>query len=882
MISDRWAQLEPLLNHALELPVDELGPWLEAQRLAQPELIAELEALLAAESGPRAAWADRPSAEMFAPNPGGLVGQVIGNYRIEGPIGRGGMGSVWLASRSDGRYEGMVAVKLLNLALVGRAGEERFHQEGTVLARLTHPNIARLLDAGVSVAGQPYLVLEYVEGEPIDRYAERHHLGVSERIALVLAVIDAVAAAHANLIVHRDLKPSNILVTPDGTVKLLDFGISKMLQEGRPTEATFTEGGAMTPEYAAPELVQGERISTATDVYSLGVLLYQLLSGRHPTSEGLTTIAEHLRAVTEVEPRRLSEAAGDRLRLPRGDLDLILAKALKKAPAERYQTVAEFGTDLKAYLGYRPITARPDSWGYRARRFVRRNRGSLIAAGIVVAALSASTIISLRQLTVARQQRDLARQSMRRTEASVTFESLLFRAMDGDEEKPFTYRELFDRARQLVERQFRHDPEAQLQLLAQFGQHYLRRDELPNATETLTRALVIADSFGHPEWQGRARCNLSLPLSKDGKGDTALVLVRAGERFLLPLENVTRGAYKACDDAEGDAFMALGNADSAGVAFQRTLDRYTADGDTTGEDYVVALNNRARAANLAFDLRATIAALRRMLAMSKAGSTSDPSAHQIILRNLEITYSRAGEYQTDLEFLRSEMREMAGGLDIDTLPDAMLDYYGNAFAQLGMADSARKWLQRSLQKPENIGRTYEVISRAWLANLAREGGDSSAVQAQLDTIARIRAGGGISRFWVSLVELGRAGGTAAEVEAVVVRELDSVSYGKARVQPLVMHLVTAARSLNRAGNFAAAARYADAAVAAGRFDSVASRQNGRLGAALIAQAEARLGLGDTANARTSLKAALPPLRHGFGEQHPLTLAAVSKLTSLPR
>jgi serine/threonine-protein kinase len=390
--------LLPLLDVALDLAPPERAAWLAALRLEQPALAAEVETLLADE--------DRLDALGFlvaapgVPLVPGLAGQRLGAYTLERPLGQGGMGTVWLARRSDGRYDSTVAVKLLNVALFDPVGAERFRREGTVLARLSHPNIARLLDAGVNAAGQPFLVLEHVEGDRIDHYADTHRLPPEARVRLFLDVLAAVAHAHANLIVHRDLKPSNILVAPDGTVKLLDFGIAKLLEGGPGAEAaTLTDAGAgaLTPEYAAPEQIAGGTVTTATDVYALGVLLYLLLAGRHPTGEGSRTAAEHLKGILEHEPLRLSEAVTgaenratslDRLRrLYAGDLDNIVAKALKKRPEERYATVGAFADDLWRHLNHQPVSARPDSWGYRAAKFARRNRAAVALGTLAALAL---------------------------------------------------------------------------------------------------------------------------------------------------------------------------------------------------------------------------------------------------------------------------------------------------------------------------------------------------------------------------------------------------------------------------------------------------------------------------------------------------------------
>lgn len=367
-----------------------------------------------------------------------LEGKVLGPYTIVAPIGQGGMSSVWLAERNDGRFQRKVAVKFLHLAIAAHGGVERFKREGSILGRLRHSHIAELIDAGVTPAGQAYLVLEYVEGQHIDRYCDTHKLDVDARIRLFLDVLGAVAQAHANLVVHRDIKPSNVLVRTDGQIKLLDFGIAKILaEEGQSTDATLLtleSGSALTPQFAAPEQVTGDAITTATDVYALGVLLYVLLTGQHPAGSSSQSAAKLIKAIVETEPQRASDVAiasantdacekraatceslGRQLR---GDIDTILSKALKKAPAERYTSVTALAEDLRRYLKHEPISARPDTVAYRAAKFLQRNRASALftAAGLVlvIASLSVGLYVANRERKTAErrfvQVRQLANQ----------------------------------------------------------------------------------------------------------------------------------------------------------------------------------------------------------------------------------------------------------------------------------------------------------------------------------------------------------------------------------------------------------------------------------------------------------------------------------------
>jgi len=423
---DQWQALSPYLDRALAMTEDERGAWLSSLGERDPGLAAQLAALLS-EHRVLAQEGFLENRRFALPNATGLAGQALGPYTLISQIGQGGMGSVWLARRSDGRFERQAAVKFVNIALAGRAIEERFKREGSILGRLTHPHIAELLDAGISSDGQPYLILEYVDGEAIDQYCDAHKLSVEARVRLFLDVLAAVAHAHANLVVHRDIKPSNVLVTTSGEVKLLDFGIAKLLegegQTGAATVLTHDGGSALTPQYAAPEQLTGRPITTATDVYALGVLLYLLLSGRHPAGSGPHSPAELVKAVLDLEPPRVSDATTadnskliaerrgattDKLRRElRGDLDTIVGKALKKDPQERYASVTGLADDLQRYLKHEPISARPDALAYRTTKFLRRNRTvvALTAAAIVLVIGSLST-----GLYVANRQRKIAEQ----------------------------------------------------------------------------------------------------------------------------------------------------------------------------------------------------------------------------------------------------------------------------------------------------------------------------------------------------------------------------------------------------------------------------------------------------------------------------------------
>jgi serine/threonine-protein kinase len=411
---DRWAAVSPHLDRALEIAdARDRAAWIDALRGGDSELAADLEVLLEEHE---ALQSDGFLESPVQRSSDTRAGERIGAYTLLSIIGRGGMGTVWLAERSDGRFERRVAIKFLNRSISG--GGDRFRREGRILARLAHRHIAELLDAGVTAAGEPYLVLEHVDGQPVDQYCDGHAVDVPGRLRLFLDVLDAVAHAHASLIVHRDIKPSNVLVTTDGGVKLLDFGIAKLLEDEDHGATVLTVEGAaaMTPAFAAPEQITGEPVSTATDIYALGVLLYVLLTGRHPAGQHRSR-ADLLNAIVDTEPPRPSDAVAHRgkeatplRRRLRGDLDTIVMTALKKNPNERFRSVTAFAEDVRRYLGHEPIAARPDSLAYRGVKLVRRNRLATAALMLIVGSLTAGLYVANRERAVAERRFTQVRQ----------------------------------------------------------------------------------------------------------------------------------------------------------------------------------------------------------------------------------------------------------------------------------------------------------------------------------------------------------------------------------------------------------------------------------------------------------------------------------------
>jgi tetratricopeptide (TPR) repeat protein len=439
MTVERWQRIEALFEQTLEAPAAERPQFLEA--IDDAELRREVESLVHAH-GQAGAFLDEPdrfiSSESFEDDTLS-AGQIIDRYRIIREIGRGGMGAVFLAERADDEYRKQVAVKLIKRGTDTDSVLRHFRNERQILAGFDHANIARLFDGGTTKSGLPYFVMEYVEGLPIDEYCNAHALTVVERLKLFRQVCAAVSYAHRHLVIHRDIKRSNILVTAEGVPKLLDFGIAKLLQEGDQPLATMTGLRLMTPQSASPEQIRGQPVTTASDVYSLGVVLYELLCGRSPYQFSGHSPHEMARVIIEIEPKKPSTAIvheGDGSKFGpnrtgfrnskwlKGDLDNIVLMALRKEPERRYQSVEQFAEDIRRHLEERPVLARKDTMSYRAAKFARRNKAGLAVAALVLLLLVGGIVATSRQAHIA--MREMARAERRFNDVRKLANNVLF------------------------------------------------------------------------------------------------------------------------------------------------------------------------------------------------------------------------------------------------------------------------------------------------------------------------------------------------------------------------------------------------------------------------------------------------------------------------
>jgi serine/threonine-protein kinase len=886
---DRWQRLAPHLDRALELDGDERAAWLASLEKDDPELGAHLRGLL-----DEHAAADR---ERFLdlgperPSPSTLAGQVVGAYTLVEPIGQGGMGSVWLARRSDGRFEGLVAVKLLNVSLIGRAGEERFRREGSILARLTHPNIAHLIDAGVSASGQPYIVLEYVDGEPIDRFCDSRRLGVEARLRLFLDVCAAVARAHANLVVHRDIKPSNVLVGKDGQVKLLDFGIAKLLEDesgSAEASALTREGGrALTPEYAAPEQLTGGAVTTATDVHALGTLLYLLLVGQHPAGQARTSPALLLKAIVDTDPKRLSEAATDSdassrsttreglRRQLHGDLDTIVAKALKKAPSERYNSVEALALDVRRYLVHEPIGARPDTIGYRTAKFVRRHRAGVAAAVLAALAGVFGTAAILWQAREVRQQRDEARGQLARSTATNEFLGFLLSSAAPPGRK-FVVSDLLEQGEAVVDKAFPGDSPLHAEMLATVGRQYVVNERWEKAIPVLERAAKIGGQSNDPALRARAQCPLALAYlavsrRKDGEDLMARVLAELPDD---PRYALTRADCLTCQSEfgyltdEGEPMIrhateALALLDRAPFSTQQT--RFDAQGALAYGYYLT--RQSAKAERAWADL---------MKALEQAGRDRTIAAADIF-NNWALVHFlgdiRKAEplYRRSLDLHRSIEGEDAANAGI-------LHNYAGVLHQLARYSDAESYYRQTIRASRaHEDQRLEIDATLGLVGLLAEMGrldKATETLATLDPYLGQKAFGSLRSAYLAYTRgvLARARGDPARALDQFTEAVRLYDKTSAKFVYSVFALTGLAQAQLATGHPEAAEATARRAIAMAESIVEKGSPSYLIGLSKAALGEVQLARGQSQAARDSLEAALAQLEQTLGPEHPASLS----------
>jgi serine/threonine-protein kinase len=740
-IEGRWQRLSEFLDQALELTDPaERAQWLAALEQQDADMAAQVARMLAAQA--RQGYAQFLATPLSTPDSlpatGSLAGRAVGPYVLEAEIGRGGMGSVWRARRADGRVSGFVAIKLLHAAWLGRDGEARFRQEGNLLARLDHLNIARLIDAGILDDIYPYLVIEYVDGLPIDEYCEREHLGIEARLQLFQATLAAVAHAHSHLIVHRDIKPSNVFVTSEGVIKLLDFGIAKLLDDADDA-APLTKTGlrALTPQYAAPEQLLGQPVTTQTDIYALGLVLYLLLTGRNATPQDAQGAAHLMRAILDEDPARASTAAEDlgRRRALTGDLDNILAKALKKAPAERYSNASAFSDDLRRFLSHEPVTAGPDTVRYRVSKFVRRHRGAVATTVLTGMALILAIIITTTQWFEARHQRDIARMQLQRAAAFGDLVSIVLNE-SGHAGEALTTGQLLERGEKLVRSEFASSEGLRSQLLFTLARLYAHVGATDKQRALYRESHDLATRSGDLGLIALSGCAAAAADAASGLGkDAAQRINQLLARLPRDAENdeVRAGCLNFAStvaDFASDGTAALADAEQA--------DQLLADSQSATEwekvDTMIFLADARRAAGL---LGAADQTYARVAVEFKRVGVEDSGFAATLYNNWGILLVNLG-----LPVRGAQLFERERAIDQGySLTDAFsATAYASALVPLGRAADAREILQAALNRAVALGNhNSTAMVQMGLARVNSELGDldrSDRFLAQLEPVLK--------------------------------------------------------------------------------------------------------------------------------------------------
>jgi len=519
MNTKRWTQIQTLFDQVLEMEPESRDQFLKDKCAGDNELYTEITSLLSADENVHDLLDGLAIDTIIPIEELSLEGETVGNYKISHKIASGGMGAVYLAQRSDGHFDRSVALKVIKKGMDSEQVLKRFHRERQILAKLQHPNIARLLDAGLTKDGRPYFIMEYIDGLPINEYCDKNRLTIKERLNLFQTVCETVSYAHRNLVVHRDLKPGNIFITSEGIVKLLDFGIAAVLDDSIETEGQLTKIGQhiLTPEYASPEQARGERIDTATDIYSLGMVFYELLTGIRPYELGHLSPSEIEKVICTTKPEKPSSAirkletlkttSGESqrnlqklselrkspperlIKILSGDLDNICMMALKKEAEHRYASVEQFRADISSHLTGRPVQARPDTFGYRAQKFIQRNKFRLATAGAVLFFVLVLILFYTVQLAT---ERDRAQLEAQKAEQVSMFLTELFKLSDPSQSKGkiITARELLDRGAARIETDLADQPEVHAQMLHVIGGVYNSLGLYEDAERLLDQALI--------------------------------------------------------------------------------------------------------------------------------------------------------------------------------------------------------------------------------------------------------------------------------------------------------------------------------------------------------------------------------------------------------
>jgi eukaryotic-like serine/threonine-protein kinase len=889
---EQWRPFSEYLDQALDLPEADRAAWLAVLAQSSPQLAAAVADALSQRQ--RTGYAEFLAEPLLSRDHivgTTLIGRHVGPYVIEAEVGRGGMGSVWRARRVDDRFETTVAVKFLHASWIGLQGEQRFRGEGQMLGRLDHPNIARLIDAGLLDATHPYLVLEYVEGEAIDAYCSAKNLNVEARVELFLGVLAAVAHAHSHLIVHRDIKPTNIFVTHSGSVKLLDFGIAKLLDDATGAAALTKSGGsALTPQFAAPEQLLGKAVTTATDVYSLGLVLYVLLTGRHPIRAESDSSAQLIHAVLTEDAPQASSVTGMPTpwrRSLQGDLDNILGKALKKVPAERYASVGAFADDLKRYLTHEPVTACADTATYRLTKFVRRHRGGVFSGLLTALVLCAATIITFLQKLEADRQRDAAQFEARHAESANEFLDFLLQSDGGTSQTSLSPAARIELGARMLELQYRGDPRFAGRMLVELSDQYRGQDSTRQAIALDSRAYALGREAQDPELMALAQCEAAYVETTGGVTESASQRLAEAQQLIAQLHTPSVVLQVHCGRAEAELAVRTGNTAAAEQILQGARRLLEGSGQTYRLAYTSVLNDLGGVYNDTARLREALAMTRIIGATHERYGRGGTGARVIALQNESTVLFNMGEFRASFTVAEDVRKRRLAIEGAASEPLSMTVNAASLLVRLGRTQEGVDLARAASERARSAGNSRWLIFALRTASMGymHLGRMPEAESALQEMTTALGSGGstldpryrGLSETLRGLLELRRGDPAAALNSAnAALAAIGAPAKGKGREARASFELAAnAALALGRrvdAEHFAREQLQLTEAVARGPDTSA------DVGAALLLLAKVEIAQGRATEAQPLLERAARCLTNGLGADHALTHEALDLAT----
>jgi serine/threonine-protein kinase len=871
----RWQQINSYLDQLLDLEPDSRDRWLAELTTTQPFIANVLGKLLATPANDVGRFLEgTPLVEReLAALPASIAGQQIGPYTIERLIGRGGMGAVWLARRSDGRFEAHYAIKFIDSLNARPDLVGRFSREGRLLARLSHPNIARLIDAGTFVDGRQYLVLEYIDGERIDHYCKSKDLGIASRVRLFLDAVAAVAHAHSHLVIHRDLKPSNVLVTGEGTVKLLDFGVAKLLSTEdmtNPAMHTEVEDSALTPEFAAPEQLLGEVPSTATDVYQLGMLLYVLLTDGHPL-QLMGTRAERIKAALAGRIGPASQFAnGAALRKElAGDLDAILAKALDSDPRQRYPTAAALHDELVHYLNREPVSARRGVRLYQLRKFVSRHRLAVALSTVAIVALCALSVFALQLAHVATRERDQAVALASRNNAISDFlDMLITEAAEADH--VVTVRDMIARSERLALLDSSGNNETRAAVLDMLARRYQSLGDRGKAAELTERALGLLQSSPSSPLRSEIRCGYALIISGMGRTEEAMLIL--AEELRHPSSDPA--ALSECLSSRAQLAYEAGDAD-AGLAYAlQALAAARSGGPLSAFSEANSLDT------VAFGYRvqgrqdeALHFSELTLQKLAQAGREWSPGA-LVARNNHAYLLESAGVPQRALQTYDEILGVLAERDPSADPPVYLLVNRGRSLESTGRFEQARASLERGLAVAQTSENTdAQVLCLSGLSRIATQMGDLAAAERYLGKATQVVSSPQqVEKFPTVPLAVGSLALAKGNLDEAG-RRFDQAAANKGNIAAVIYGKLGKAEVELRAGEPAAAERDAQAALDAAKSSQAGLPHSQLVGRSWLMLGRALQARGQGAQAHRAFEAAVSELSNTVDDDHPLLLQA---------